>query len=57
MVEVGEKNNDGVILFVSRSGSNKLSAAVLAVDVNRSGIRGEKDEIQQNKIEKNHVVG
>ena len=55
--EVGERNNDGVIPFVSRSGSNRLSVTVPTVDVNRSGIRGEEDEIPQNDIEENHVVG
>ena len=43
--------------MVSRSGSNRLSVTVPTVDVNRSGIRGEEDEIPQNEIEENHVVG
>ena len=32
--KVGEKDNNGVIPFASRSGSNKLSYSVLAIDVN-----------------------
>ena len=39
-VEVGEKDNNGVIPFASRNGSNKLSYSVPTVDVNISGIRG-----------------
>ena len=46
-----------MIPFVSRSGSNRLSVTAPVVDVNQSGIRGEEDEIPQNEIEENHVVG
>ena len=45
-----------MISFASQSGSNKLFAIVLVVDVNQSGIKGEEHEISQNETEKNHVA-
>ena len=46
-----------MISFASWSGSNKHSCLVPAIHVKRSKIRGEEDEMSQNKIEENHVVG
>ena len=54
--KVGEKDNNGVIPFASQSGSNKLSCSIPEVDVNRSEIRDEKDEIPQNETETNTIV-
>ena len=54
--EVGERDNDCTIPFASRSGSNRPSCSRHAVDVNRSGIRDEEDEIPQNGTEANTAV-
>ena len=54
--EVEERDNDCTISFASQSGSNKLSCLRPIVDVNRSEIRDEKDEIPQNETETNTIV-
>ena len=48
MPKVGERDNDCTISFASWSGSNKLCCSKHAVDVNKSGIIDEEDEIPQN---------